>query len=220
MFLTTAEATWIGVGIGGVFGGLNAWLVLAATRRKDHQQRIWDRTADLYEHVLFEAASWAATRDKLMRTYRLSGPDREIPTLDQDERLRTLIRLEMFGRREVQDAFERCADAHWRWAGCDQAVRDVLDRNKEVIELQVPEDLTPSTKIDRLRKDRNTANQVADEQHEELQRAIHGTVRRVPKPDRWFRRAPSVIRRSMRGARRYLRAEPEERQRRKRLRHR
>lgn len=144
MFLTTTEATWIGVGIGGAFSGINAGLVLIATRRKDHQQRIWDRTVDLYEHVLFEAASWAATRDKLMRNYRLSGPDREIPSLDQDERQRTLIRLEMFGHRDVQGAFERCADAHWRWAGREQALRAVFDRNEEVVRLQIPEELTSS----------------------------------------------------------------------------
>jgi hypothetical protein len=44
MFLTTAEATWIG----GVFGGLSAWLVLIATegrsarsvaRGVDHHER-------------------------------------------------------------------------------------------------------------------------------------------------------------------------------------
>lgn len=191
MFLTTAEAAWIGVAIGGVFSRVNGWIVLSATRRKDHHLRIWDRSSDLYEQVLFEAASWAATRDELMRTYRLSGPEREIPTLDQEERQRTLIRLQMFGHRDVRDAFERCADAHWRWARHEQKLRDAQARNREIVELQIPEEPTSSAQIARLIDERNSVNQVADEQHEELRKAIQGAVRRVPNPDRWFRRLPS-----------------------------
>ncbi|MFJ9782623.1 hypothetical protein ACIRSS_23785 [Amycolatopsis sp. NPDC101161] len=73
MSLTTAEATWIGVGIGGAISGLTSWLVLIGTRRKDHQHRIWDRTTDLYEHILSEAASQAATRDLRRGRCRRSG---------------------------------------------------------------------------------------------------------------------------------------------------
>jgi hypothetical protein len=218
MFLTTAEATWIGVGIGGVLGGVNGRLVLIATRRKDHQQRLWDRTADLYEHVLFEVGSLAAARDKVMRIYRLSRPDREIPTLDEAERERTLIRLEMFGHRDIRDAFERCVDAHNKWRGCALALQAVFERNAEITKLQIPEEQTSSEEVKRLKNERNTANQVADEQHDELRRAIQAAVRRVPKPDRWFRRAPHAVGRRIRDARRYSRASLDERRRRRRLR--
>jgi hypothetical protein len=68
-----------------------------------------------------------------MRIYELARPDREIPTLDDAERQRTLIRLELFGYDEVQAAFERNAKTHWTWAGCHQALQDAYDQNHQVI---------------------------------------------------------------------------------------
>ena len=82
MVLTTAETTWIGVGLGGLVSFAAARLMLVATRRNDHQQRIWDRTVEVYEQLLIEAGSWAAIRWKAMQTL-LTDSDREILTLDE-----------------------------------------------------------------------------------------------------------------------------------------
>jgi hypothetical protein len=161
-----------------------------AGRRKEHHQRLWERRTDLYEHILLEAGTWGAARDRAMRTYRLDT-EPKVLELDDADRHRTRIRLLMFGRREVRLAFERYAEAHWRWAGCHQVVLDFYELNRSVNIGERPEYEAISTEqIEIKRNDRLETQQDADAQETELRRIIEGVVRRRPTPDRWFRRAP------------------------------
>lgn len=211
MDLPTAEATWIGVALGGVLSATSGWIVFVAGRRKEHDQRLWERRTDLYEHILLEAGTWGTARDRAMRTYRLDT-ERKIPELDDADRHRTRIRLIMFGHREVRLAFERYAEAHWKWAGCHQVVLDFYELNRSVRLGERPEFEEISTdEIEAKRNDRLEAQQDADDQENELRRIIEGVVRRRPTPDRWFRRAP-------RTAWRYLAREVRRRTRRRRQR--
>lgn len=221
MFLTTAEVALAGVGTGGVLGWVGTWIGVKTTRNKDHHQRIWERAADLYEQVLVQAAAWSATRDRLMRTHRLSEPDREIPTLDNDENHRMMIRLDMFSHREVRDAFERYAAAHWQWAGCHRALQDAYDQNSEVMAgHMIGSELISTEEINFKHAERKTTAGIADEQDAEFRRAVHGVICRIPKHDRWFRRAPRALGRGIRNVQRYRRVTPDERQRRRQIRRR
>jgi hypothetical protein len=209
MFLTTAELAICGPLGGVVLGGVISWVVARATakanrevaeataevnrevaeatgeanRRKDRDQRIWERTADLYEQVLVYATAWAATRDNLMRTYRLSGPGREIPTLDDADRARLGIRLQMFGASEVQDAFRRYSEARGTWAGCNQALQDAYDQNDKVRAGDaIQSDLIPDGEIRRKVAERKAAAGAANDRETELVRAVQEAVRRMTGP--------------------------------------
>ncbi|MCG3755836.1 hypothetical protein [Amycolatopsis sp. Poz14] len=186
MFLTTAETTLIGVALGGGFSWGSARIMLVATRSSDHRQRIWTRTVDLYEQLLFQARTWASIREKAMQTL-LTESDREILSLDVAERQSLLIRLEMFGHPQVQAAFERYADAHWQWIASEQARQFAFEQNTEAVAWQGLEQPVSGDEIARLRENRQAANDLADQQHTALRGAVRGVVHRVPK-SRWFRR--------------------------------
>jgi hypothetical protein len=195
MFLTTAEVA-LGGSLGGVgLGGVISWLVARATaevnrevaeataeanRSKDRDQRIWERTADLYEQMLVYVTAWSATRDELMRTYQVTGPDREIPTLNDADRSRLGIRLQMFGASEVQDAFRSYSETHGTWAGCNQALQDAYDQNSKVRAGEaIPSDLIPDEEIRRKVAERKAAADAANDWETELVRTVQESVGRM-----------------------------------------
>jgi hypothetical protein len=76
--------------------------------------------------------------DRVTRTYRLSEPDHEIPTLDAEAHQRMAIRLNMFGAHEVQFSFKRCADAHARWSGSHHVLEEARSRNSQIARGELP----------------------------------------------------------------------------------
>lgn len=185
MVLTTAEVSWIGaVLVAGLSLG-SARIMLIASRRSDHHQRIWVRSTELYEDLLLDVRALTLVREKAMQTL-MTDDERIALQLDQAERQRLAVRLEMFGHAEVQAAFERYLDAHWKWIACEQARQFAFQTNKEAVEQQILQPPVSSEEIARLRDDRKAANDLADQRDRELREAVRAAVHRVPK-GRWRR---------------------------------
>jgi hypothetical protein len=179
MDLLTAAPTWIGVALGAFISGTSSWFIFAATRRKDHYQRRWDRQIEVYEQVLVEAAAWSAVRDKVMKTERTDGGG-AIPAPDEAERQRTRIRLRMFGHSSVRAAFERYADAHWAWAGIRAGLRELWETQVAVNLGEVPahQDVSEEIRIEAGKA--KAAQKLADQRETELADTIEQALKEVP----------------------------------------
>ncbi|EWM15305.1 hypothetical protein [Kutzneria sp. 744] len=176
----TALPTWIGVTLGAIITATVTWLVFAATRRKDHHQRRWERQVEVYERVLLEAAAWTADRAKAMHSLPADGGS-AIAALDEVERRRTRIRLRMFGHQEVRDAFERYADAHWTWAGIHAALNELYATQHQVNTGELPAHQDMSEEIRAKQSEAKAAQKRADQAETELIDTIEQVLKRVPK---------------------------------------
>jgi 7-keto-8-aminopelargonate synthetase-like enzyme len=185
MVLTTAEVSWIGAVIVAGLGLGSARIILIASRSSDHHQRIWARSSELYEDLLVYVRALTLGREKAMQTL-MTDDERTVLQLGQAERQRLAIRLEMFGHLDVQAAFERYLDAHWKWIACEEARQFASQTNKEAIEQQILQMPVSSEETARLRDDRKAASDLADQRDRELRDAVRDAVHRVPKA-RWRR---------------------------------
>ena len=184
MHLTPDELT-LGVGaITAVAGWGAAVVTTRAGRRRDHLSRLWERRADVYEFVLSGADAWRSGRAETIRLIadgELSAAVPE-PVADGPEWHRSWARLEMYGERQVREAFERFGQADGKWvsavidwrAGADKNVR--AERRKAAADEAVE-----GAELVRLRKAVDDARDDADEEQEKLVEVVAKAVGRLPR---------------------------------------
>jgi hypothetical protein len=214
MHLTTGEGPLLGVVVGGALSLLGGRLVARVNSGAQHQRDLWQRRLALYEGVLLQADSWFALRTRLMRS---TSKDVIVVELDNAQRQRMHIRLTMLGDQEVQTTFERCAQAHWSWAGAQSAFMDASRQEDQ--QGPVPSGHGPAKDdVARLKTMRKTAAAMAYDADADLRAAVQAAVGRGPGRYRRSRRMLRNLNRRVHGARRERKLPADERTRREQLR--
>jgi hypothetical protein len=196
MHLTSDELTLGVAAITAVAGWGAAVVTTRAGRRRDHLSRLWERRADVYEFVLSHADAWRSSRAEKIR---LIG-DGELnavvpePVGDGGEWHRARARLEMYGERQVREAFERFGQADGKWviavigwhAAADTNVK--ADRGKALADKA-----GEGAELIRLRKAVDAARDAVDEEQEKLVEVVAKAVGRLPRFEHRAWRRPKKL---------------------------
>jgi hypothetical protein len=191
MQLTPDELTLAVGAIAAVAGWGGAVVTSRAGRRQDHLSRLWERRADVYEFVLSHADSWRSSRAE---TIRLIGDGNAVvpePVAAGPEWHRARARLEMYGERQVREAFERFGQADGRWVSAVIARQAAAgtsvtaDRGKALADKA-----GEGAELIRLRKAVDAARDAADEEQEKLVEVVAKAVGRLPRFERRVRLRP------------------------------
>lgn len=180
MFLTTAEASWIGIAVGALFTSVNGWIALHGTRRKEHRQRVWDRTVDVYSKVLLMAEGWSVVRQNMMRGFNTDGPVPTVPKVDPEELQHAQVLLDMIGDLRVRNALQSAADAHSAWGDKKRWVIEVQKRNTDDHSLSSSGRDAAATETLSLVEESKTARAAADKRYRELRSAIREVLSEAP----------------------------------------
>lgn len=196
MHLTSDELTLGVAAITAVAGWGGAVVTSRAGRRQDHLSRLWERRADVYEFVLSHADAWRSSRAE---TIRLIG-DGELnavvpePVADGAEWHRARARLEMYGERQVREAFERFGQADGKWVIAVIGWHVVADKNVKADRRKVAADeAVEGAELVRLRKAVDAARDAADEEQEKLVEVVAKAVGRLPRYEHRARRRPKKL---------------------------
>jgi hypothetical protein len=196
MQLTPDELTLAVGAIAAVAGWGGAVVTSRAGRRQDHLSRLWERRADVYEFVLSHADAWRSSRAE---TIRLIGDGKAVvpePVAAGPEWHRARARLEMYGERQVREAFERFGQADGRWVSAvigRQAAAGpsvTADRGKSLADKAAADKAGEGAELIRLRKAVDAARDAADEEQEKLVEVVAKAVGRLPRFERRVRLRP------------------------------
>jgi hypothetical protein len=196
MHLTPDELI-LGVGAITAVAGWGAAVVTSrAGRRENHLSRLWERRADVYEFVLTHADSWRSGRAE---TIRLIG-DGELddvvpePVADGPQWHRARARLEMYGERQVREAFERFGQADSKWVVSVIGWHVAADGDVKAARGKAPVDkAAEGAELIRLRKAVDAARDAADEEQEKLVEVVAKAVGRLPRYERRAWRRPKKL---------------------------
>jgi hypothetical protein len=186
MQLTTEEVALAGVLIGALIGSLSASLRDRSNSQREHGARLWEKEVEIYESLLLQSQAGQKIRSDLRLRFQ-HIPDWklefEFGGLDELTQKRLPIQLEMFGRPDVQSAYEEC----------DRLLKEQLialarlvDPGKLPAETQrksskVPEDYNHSREeLIQYWEDLFRVLDAADEADDHLTEVISTAVRRVP----------------------------------------
>lgn len=163
-FLTTAEASWLGIAFGAVLAFTASLAAFFLGRRRDHAQRLWERQAELYSEVLVQALQWRHARQG-GRPER--GPTRE----DRDQFAMSAVRFVAVGHSGVEARYEDMVNAHWQWVGL----------RRHLLEAQA-DSANPASgpEIARYREGEREAREKADSAERELRTSIRQALQRTP----------------------------------------
>jgi hypothetical protein len=185
MQLTPDELTLSVAAITAVAGWGGAVVTSRAGRRQDHLSRLWERRADVYEFVLSHADSWRSGRAE---TIRLIGDGNAVlpePVAAGPEWHRARARLEMYGERQVREAFERFGQADGRWVNAVIGRQAAADTNVKADRGKALADKAgEGAELIRLRKAVDAARDAADEEQEKLVEVVAKAVGRLPRFER------------------------------------
>jgi hypothetical protein len=201
MHLTPDELT-LGVGaIAAVAGWGGAVVTSRAGRRQAHLSRLWERRADVYEFVLSHADAWRSSRAETIRRIGSGELDAVVPepVAAGGEWHRARARLEMYGERQVREAFERFGQADGRWVSAvigwhaAAATSAKADRGKALADKALADKAGEGADLVRLRKAVDAARDAADEEQEKLVEVVAKAVGRLPRFERRAWRRPRKL---------------------------
>ncbi|MER5351795.1 hypothetical protein ABT093_15880 [Kitasatospora sp. NPDC002551] len=103
MTLTPAVAALLGALIGGMGTLASAVLTQKATKSREHELRLWERQAAVYEDVLIAVRGFAVSRREMVRT----GAPGEFNAHEHlsEASARVFSKLEIYGSRQAVEAF-------------------------------------------------------------------------------------------------------------------
>lgn len=199
MHLTPDELILSVAAITAVAGWGAAVVTSRAGRRQAHLSRLWERRADVYEFVLSHADAWRGSRAETIRRIGDGETSAVVPepAADGPEWHRSRARLEMYGERQVREAFERFGQADAKWVaavGAWQAAADKAGQNVTAERRKVPAgEAVEGAGLPQLRKAVDAARDAADEEQEKLVEVVAKAVGRLPRFERRAWRRPGKL---------------------------
>ena len=188
MYLTGTEAVLVGALAGSVVTALAAAFAQRAARASDQLTRIWEREMGIYESALVDIGSWTDLRAEGARHFglrALSDDDLICPPetdVDELERRRLLVQLEMFGRPEVKAAYEEAGEANKRWLVAYATLRSMYRQNQQANDgLRPPQSAYDRAEIEPHRLAVTKAKAEADARDAQLLEIIQAVARELPK---------------------------------------
>jgi hypothetical protein len=109
--ITTEEVALASVAIGGLIGIVSGSIRDRSGERRDHLTRLWEKEIEIYESLLLQVSAtrtmYREIRGKFEGTaYGARNPEFPVSGLDKSIERRLPIQLVMFGRDDVQRAYE------------------------------------------------------------------------------------------------------------------